>query len=138
VSFASQVLVGLTEGRLLAESLMQDTCSVSTWTGRTVQNETTGAEDKVYAVDFTSPCKVQQRAADQVASPEVGGRRVAVDEVEIHLPVSAPQVSEGQVIEITAVGAGSDARLVGRKFVVAAPMNKTHATATRLQVKELP
>jgi hypothetical protein len=138
VSFASQVLVGLTEGRLLAESLMQDTCSVSTWTGRTVQNETTGAEAKVYAVDFTSKCKVQRRSQNQTTEPEVGGRRIAVDEVEIHLPVSAEQVVEGQVIEITAVGSLSDVRLLGRKFVVSAPMNKSYATATRLSVKELP
>jgi hypothetical protein len=138
LDFASQVGLGLTEGRQLAEALMVDTCTVSTWTGRTVQNETDGEEAKVYAVDFTSKCKVQQRAANQVASPEVGGRRVAIDEVEIHLPVSAEQVVEGQVIEITAVGALSDVRMLGRKFVVSSPMNKTHATATRLQVKELP
>jgi hypothetical protein len=136
--FASQVAVGLTEGRQLAEALMTDTCTVSTWTGRSVQNETTGAQSKVYAVDFTSKCKVQRRSQNQTSEPEVGGRRLAVDEVEIHLPVSAEQVVEGQVIEVTAVGAGSDARLVGRKFVVSSPMNKTHATATRLSVKELP
>lgn len=124
-------------GRVAAERLMVDTCTVSTWTGRTAQNETTGAEAKVYEVDFTSPCKVQQRQL-KPTEPEVGGRRVAIDEVEIHLPVSAGQVSEGQVVEITAVGAGSDSRLVGRKFVVSSPMNKTNATATRLRVKELP
>lgn len=117
---------------------MVDTCTVSTWNGRTVQDETTGAETKVYDLDFTSKCRVQKRAANQTAEPEVGGRRVAVDEVEIHLPVSAPQASEGQVIEITAVGSLSDIRLLGRKFVVSSPMNKTLATATRLSVKELP
>lgn len=125
-------------GRVAAEGTMTDTCTVSTWTGRSAQNETTGAQDKVYALAFTSKCKVQQRGINQVSSPEVGGRRVAVDELEIHLPVSAEQVVEGQVIEITAVGSLSDVRLLGRKFVVAAPMNKTNATATRLQVKELP
>jgi len=136
--FASQVALGLTEGRELAESLMTDTCTVSTWTGRTAQNETTGAEAKVYDLVFTSKCKVQQRATNQTSEPEVGGRRQAIDEVEIHMPVSAPQVVEGQVIEVTAVGSLSDVRLLGRKFVVSAPSNKTHATATRLWVKELP
>jgi hypothetical protein len=136
VSFAAHVLAGLEQGRVLANALMTDTCTVSTWTGRTVQNETTGAESKVYAVDFTSACKVQRRQANQTTEPEVGGRRVAVDEVEVHLPVTAPQVVEGQVIEITV--SASDPRLVGRKFVVSSPMNKTHATATRLSVKELP
>lgn len=125
-------------GRALAESLMVDTCTVSTWTGRTAQNETTGAETKVYSVAFTSRCKVQQRAQNQTSEPEVGGRRMAVDEVEIHLPVATTQVLEGQVVTITAVGSLSDSRLVGRKFVVSSPMNKTHATATRLTVKELP
>jgi hypothetical protein len=138
LGFAQQIGAGLLEGRQLAEALMTDQCSVSTWTGRTAQNETDGEEAKVYAVDFTSKCKVQRRSQNQTTEPEVGGRRVAIDEVEIHLPVSAEQVVEGQVIEITAVGSLSDVRLLGRKFVVSSPMNKTHATATRLSVKELP
>ena len=113
---------------------MTDTCTVSTKTGQTAQNESTGRKEDVYTLDFTSPCKVQQTTRE-TSMPDVGGRRDAIDQVEIHLPVSSPQVTQGQVIEITA---SSDARLVGRKFLVASPMNKTYATATRLSVKELP
>lgn len=133
--FASQVDLGLAEGRALAESLMTDTCDVKTDTGTTVQNESTGKEETVYTVDFTSPCKVQQQRGRDTSEPDVGGRRDAIDEVEIHLPASAPQVAQGQVIEITT---SRDSRLVGRQFIISAPMNKTYATATRLSVKELP
>lgn len=132
--FAAHVALGLTEGRALAESLMTDTCTVSTKTSESVQNETTGRKEDVFTLDFTSVCKVQQTTRE-TSMPDVGGRRDAIDQAEIHLPVSAPQVTQGQVIEITD---SADARMVGRKFLVGSPMNKTYATATRLSVKELP
>lgn len=116
---------------------MVDTCTVSTWTGRTAQDEETGDEDKVYDLDFTSKCRFQLMSQEP-QTPSVGGRRDAIDEIVLHLPVSSEQVTQGQVVECTAVGAGSDPRLVGRKWVVSVPMNKTYATATRLRLKELP
>lgn len=124
-------------GRVRAEALMVDTVSVKSKTTRAAQNETTGAETQQYETSFTSKAKIQSSSLEST-DPEVGGRRQAIDSIELHLPITAPQVEQGQVVEVTAVGAGSDSRLVGRQFVVAAPMNKTHATATRLRLKELP
>lgn len=134
--FLTQTQAALTEGRALAESLMTDTATVRYKTSQTVQNAR-GQEEAVYAVRFTSKCKLQSNNR-QATDPDVGGRRDPIDALEIHLPVSAGQVYEGDVVEITAVGSLSDVRSLGRKFVVASPMNKTYATATRLSVKELP
>jgi hypothetical protein len=122
-------------GRRAAESLMTDTCVVRYRTGRTGIDEDTNAEEPVYADRFTSPCRVRHVAAVE-AGDEVGGQRVVVDTTRIDLPVSSPQVEVDDVIEITAVGPSSDPRLVGRKFVVGAPMNQTFSTATRLRVEE--
>lgn len=118
---------------------MVDTCVVYDKTTRAAQNETTGKEEQQYAAAFTSKCKFQANSQSQEPqTPSVGGRRDAIDETVLHLPVSSEQVEQGQVVECTAVGAGSDPRLVGRRWLVAVPMNKTFATATRLRLKELP
>lgn len=136
-TFAAIVTQTVVEGRQLAESLMTDTFAVKYKTGATTQDEATGAEVPVYATEFTSPCKFQSNtlSTDEVES---GGRRVVVDQLQIHYPVGKPQVRQDAVIVCTAVGPKSDPRLVGRDFVVGAPMNKTYATATRLNVKDKP
>lgn len=124
--------------RAAAEALMLDTCTVSDKTGRMAQNEGTGAEEAVYVARFSSKCKIQSSASLVVSDASVGGHRQAIDQLQIHLPVTVGQVAQGELITITATGAGSDPRLVGRKFIVGAPMSKSFATATRLSVKELP
>lgn len=115
---------------------MLDTVTVRYATGTMAQNPVTGSESPVYAVRFTSKCKVQTR--NLVArQQEVGGRTATTVSVEIHLPVSAPAASINDVCEITAVGAMSDAQLLGRKFRVVAPVAKSFATARRLDVEEV-
>jgi hypothetical protein len=122
-------------GRLAAERLMIDTCSVSYPTGATVWNEASGRDVPVYAVDFESPCQFQSTAL-VTEDADVGARREVVDKVTLKLPVTAPQVRTDALVECLTVGLISDPRLVGRKFLVGAPFNKTYATATRLELKE--
>jgi hypothetical protein len=135
--FAATIAQTTTEARQLAESLMTDTCVVRYQTGRTAINTTTNVEAPVMATRFTSACRVRQIVTTN-ADEEVGGRREALQETRIDLPVSSPQVFTDDEIEITAVGAVSDPRLVGRTFIVGAPMNQTYSTATRLRVEEAP
>ena len=133
--FALGVQSAVIEGRQLAESLMVDTCTVRYKTGRSAINETTNKEAPVYATRFTSACRVREV---RTVTPDstVGGRREARDETRVDLPVSAPQVFTDDQVVIDAVGPSSDPRLVGRVFVVNAPMNQTFSTATRLTVTE--
>ena len=135
--FASAIAQTTIEGRQLAESLMVDTCVVRYKTSRLAINTTTNVEAPVMATRFTSACRVRQVITAE-ADLDVAGRREALSDTRIDLPVSAPQVHVDDEIEITAVGAASDPRLVGRTFVVGPPMNQTYSTATRLRVKEAP
>lgn len=125
-------------GRRAAEALMVDTIVVYDVGDRDTQDESTGDEVLELVIAFTSKAKFQQGDVTQPNMPSVGGRREAIDETTVQIPVSAPQVVQGQVVECTAVGDGSDPRLVGRKWVVSVPMNKTYSTATRLSLRQLP
>lgn len=122
------------EGRALAESLMTATVRVSYKTGQTSQNESSGKQEPVYATRFESPAKFQSTTL-ATSDVDVAGRREVIDQLQIHLPVSTAQVHQDDVIEC--LTNPSDPRLVGRKFLAGAPMNKTYATATRLNVKEM-
>ena len=130
--FAAQIAIGLSEGRALAESLMTATCRVLRKTGPSEQDETSGAEVAVYEVLFESKCKIQ--LTDSVLDGvDAGGRQVVVYRVRIDLPVSSPQVAQYDVAEILTNPA--DTRVVGLTYLIQAPMNKTYATATRLQAE---
>lgn len=115
---------------------MKATITVRYRTGRMGQDEETGAEAPVMAVRFTSRAKFQSVGSLTTNDVDTGGRRVAIDQLQVHYPVSMPQVEQDD--EITCEENPPDPRLVGRVFVVGDPMNKTYATATRLNVKEKP
>jgi hypothetical protein len=126
----------LDEFRAEAESLMTATITVRYKTGRMAQDETTGAEVPVLAVRFTSPAKFQTVASLATDDVDSGGQSIAIDRLQVHYPVTQPQVEQDD--EITCDTNPTDPRLEGRIFVVGDPMNKTYATATRLNVKEKP
>lgn len=122
--------------RAEAESLMTDTCTVRRDTGDTAQNPGTGTVEPVYTDLFSSPCKVQARSLVALDA-EVGGRTATTVRLELHLPVASAAVKTGDVAEITAVGALSDSTLVGREFMITAPVAKSFATARRYEVEEI-
>jgi hypothetical protein len=132
--FGATVTGVLPELRTMAESLMTDTCIVRRDTGDTAQSSTTGTVENVYTDLFTSKCKVQARnLVSQDA--EVGGRTATSVRLEVHLPLDAAVVQARDVVEITAVGALSDVQLLGRKFVITAPVAKSFSTARRYEVE---
>ncbi len=122
----------LARGRVAAERLMTDACTVTYKTGATTQDETTGREVPVYATRFTSKCKVQARSVS-VQAVEAGARMVATSTLEVHLPITAEAVEVDDVVEVTA--SVYDPQLVGQKFRVVAPVAKSHATSRRFQVE---
>lgn len=133
VDFAQLIGQATLEGRALAESLMTATVRVEHATGRTAQSESNGKQSPVYATRFESVAKFQTNSL-ATSDLESGGRREVVESLQIHLPVTAPQVHADDVI--VCLTNPTDPRMVGRRFIVGAPMNKTYSTATRLNVKE--
>ena len=122
-------------GRLAAERIMLDTIEVSYPTGATVKDTNTGREIPVYEVEFETICQFQT-ATLKSEDLTVAARREVVDRMVVKMPVDRPQVRTDALITCTATGGPSDPRLVGRKFLVAGPHNKSYATATRLELKE--
>lgn len=133
--FAADVTLGLTEGRALAESLMQDTCIVEFKTGRTAQNESTGKEEAVYEARFISRCKIQDKGLTD-SDREVGGRREVDATAQVHLPWDAPEVFTDDRIRITAIGPQTKPAVLGKTYIVGSSAEKSMATATRLNVRE--
>jgi hypothetical protein len=128
-------------GRTAAESLMVDTGVMRQPTGRTEQNPFTGEETPEYADVFTSACKVQ---GSSVGGSDPTYRTVTIGGVErevvtagLHLPHDAPSVEPGWIFEVTAVGVGSDPRLVGRRYYVHNDPAGSFKTARRLDVVEV-
>lgn len=123
-------------GRRAAEALMADTVTVSSLTGDTTLDETTGREVPETVVKFTSKCKVQARGLAARES-EVGGRIATEVRYELHLPVDAAPVEVDDLCQITDVGDLSDTQLLGRTFRVVSPVAKSYATARRIDVEEV-
>lgn len=122
-------------GRAAAEALMTDSITFTRAAGSTSFNETTGRETAgTPTTVYSGPCKIQrQRVAPQ--DPEAGERTVTVEQVEVHLPVSATGVRVGDVGTIGS--AALDPALVGRSFRAAGLFHKTYATARRLRCDEV-
>lgn len=122
----------LISGRVAAERLMTDTCTV-TRPGEPVFNETTGTYTPTSTTIYTGKCRVQ--AANTLAGgPNAGERVVVISRFTVSLPISAPVV---QVDDIVTVTIGTfDAQLIGKRFRVASLHHKSHATARRLEVEE--
>lgn len=118
-----------------AEAGMLSTVAVRYKTGRTAQNETTGAEEPIMALRFNSPAKFQTTGSLAANDVTTGGRREVIDEVRVDLPWNCGVVNQGDEIECLT---SPQPRLVGRTFVVGAPLDKDFQTATRLNVKEKP
>lgn len=122
-------------GRVAAESLMVDSCTVTT-DGVPVWNEATGQYDVAAgSVVYSGKCRVQvPNVAENEA--DAGERAWTVQDALIMLPVSgstAVLVGHHVVIDSCAL----DAQLVGKAYTVTAAHHKTHATARRLRCKEV-
>jgi hypothetical protein len=116
-------------GRLRAEALMVDACTVRYVSGSTLNGS--GVDVPTYTTRFSSACKVQARELQSTES-DAGGHESTAVRLSIHLPVSAGQVSVDDQIVVTA---SQDPQLVGRVFRVLAPVGKTFATARRVEVE---
>ena len=134
----------LLRGQLAAEALMGDTFTAYSPNGTTTVN---GLKVPAYANQGSTPGKVQagsQQGGDtNTRTVTVGGVERPVIESGLHLPIDAPvpvagDRGRGWEYVCTAVGAGSDPELVGRRYLVVGVPAKSYATARRLDVVEVP
>lgn len=126
----------LARGRLRAESLMVDACTISRTDPEAapVWNEATmGYDPPAGSTVYTGRCRVQLR--DTMAStPEAGERVVVVQRAVVQVPMTVTGVRVGDVVTVTS--AAHDPDLVGNVYRVRSLFAKTHATARRLEVEE--
>ncbi len=137
-----RILSTLKRGRREAERLMTDTCVIRRPTGTISVDPDTGVASPEYTTVYEGKCKVQTAGgiASQVVSASgdatnVGGN-VPVWSLYLHLPVSAVDCRSGDLAQITS---SVDPALVGRRLrLVNLQSEKTHATARRWNVSEMP
>jgi hypothetical protein len=121
---------------MAAEALMGDTFSA--YSEGTVVID--GLEEPGWTLEYVTTGRVvgSSRNSDgNTRLTTVGGVQREVLEGGLHIPVSATLPRVGWVFVCTAIGAGSDPSLVGRKWHIADVPAKSLATARRLDVVEL-
>lgn len=127
------VTSALARGRVAAQALMVDTCTITYVVG-TSMDPLTGDTVEQTATRYAGQCRIQQ--------PQAVGERLDAGEVadvllrlQLQLPVAGTEaVAREDVVTVTACA--SDAALVGRRFRVRDGHHKTHATARRLAIEE--
>lgn len=132
----------LPELRAHAESLMRDTCVVHRPTDLT--DPITGEAESVQVYpdpEWTDEhpyasgrCKVQTYEGYE-RTPEAGGHQFTVQRYRVDFPVRGFLARPGDVV--TLLTAEADPALEGKKYRVAAPFNKSLATANRCFVDEV-
>lgn len=122
-------------GRVAAERLMVDTCTITRVTGGTSDPET-GVRTETTTVIYSGKCRFQQRPIARPGSRhDVGEASVVEVDYSLQLPMAATGVKvEDRVVADTSV---LDPDLPGRSFQVASQGSKTHATMRRVELVEV-
>lgn len=122
----------LTAGRAAAEARMTDACTSRRKTGVTY-DDATGNTTPTWTAVYSGPCRMKQPSA-QASTGNAGEAAVLLQQLEVHLPMSAPLHRPGDEITITA--SDSDPTSAGRVFIVRAVPAHSQATARRYGVTE--
>jgi len=121
----------LVRGRAFAQTLMIDACVIEHPTGLST-NPVTGAVTPTFVPVYSGICKV---GPSSPSGAEMGEAHVATLAPTIHVPATVLNVVEEDRVTITA--SVYDPDLVGKRFRVQGPMQKSWGTARRLQVIEV-
>jgi hypothetical protein len=116
-----------------AESMMVDTCTIER-PGAPVTNPDTGVVTPSVTVVYTGKCKVQSKDS-ATATPNAGGAVFVVVSRQVHIPMNAADVKDGDVVRMTASLLNTFA--VGKRYRVEGFTPDSFDTAARLPVKEL-
>jgi hypothetical protein len=118
-------------GRVIAESIMTDTCKV----GKEVTgalNEQTGKRETVIQPVYEGPCRFKASNV-QAADTEQSGQLLVSQAATLSLPLgTSGAVTKGHVVEI--MSSLTDAALVGKRARVDAPFASSYATARRFPI----
>lgn len=119
-------------GRLAAQRLMVDACTVTRVTGKSTSRTTMQVTPTTVEV-YAGACRVRPEAT-QAAQVELVERAAFTRRLVVSLPQATTGVQVDDVITITA---SVDAELVGARLVVRAVDVGTHRTARRLSCEEV-
>jgi hypothetical protein len=99
-------------GRLAAEALMVDACTIQRVTGSST-NDTTGVVTPTYSTIYTGKCRVQQpfRSRNPTTSAEA---RCGLQRLVLQVPMSVTGIASDDLVTITASAARRWTWWVGR------------------------
>lgn len=139
----SEILTALPQMQQFAEQLMTDTVRVERLTGRMSVDPETGLSEPESTLVYEGPAKVQtyggiaqQSSASATGDTSNLGGVVPVWSLRLDLPISVVGARSG---DIAMVVASRDAALTGARLrLINLQSEKTHATARRWNVQEIP
>ena len=139
----SEILTALPQMQQLAEQLMTDTVRIERLTGRMSVDPETGLSEPESTLVYEGPAKLQtyggiaqQSSASATGDTSNLGGVVPVWSLRLDLPISVVGVRSG---DIAIVVASRDAALTGNQLrLINLQSEKTHATARRWNVQEIP
>ena len=117
-------------GRVRAEALMHDACTIEHPTGETTVG---GVITTTYATVYAGKCRVQI-IFEQGRPEDIGQAFRVIERREVQVPVSVTGVVEGDRVTVTASALDPD--LVGAVYTVRDVLAKTHLISRRLTVQE--
>jgi len=129
----------LLRGRMAAESLMVDACTVHR-PGEPETDPTTGkvtvSKTMIYGPDSTGggKCKIQQTIA-QASGKDSAEHRFTVQEARWDTPVGSGPFMVNDIVTMTS--SGLDPHMPGRVYRVTELFHKTFATAQRCRLEEV-
>ena len=139
----SEILTALPQMQQLAEQLMTDTVRIERLTGRMSVDPETGLSEPESTLVYEGPAKLQtyggiaqQSSASATGDTSNLGGVVPVWSLRLDLPISVVGARSG---DIAMVVASRDAALTGNQLrLINLQSEKTHATARRWNVQEIP
>ena len=139
----SEILTALPQMQQLAEQLMTDRVRIERLTGQMSVDPETGLSEPESTLVYEGPAKLQtyggiaqQSAASATGDTSNLGGVVPVWSLRLDLPISVVGARSG---DIAMVVASRDAALTGSQLrLINLQSEKTHATARRWNVQEIP
>jgi hypothetical protein len=125
------VTSALARGRTAAAALMVDACTIARPTGESTSG---GVVTQTTTQIYSGKCRIQERDSAG-GGLTVGEAYRIVRRLELQIPVSAPQLLEGDRVTVTA--SALDPQMVGKTYAVRDTLAKTHATCRRATVIEV-
>jgi hypothetical protein len=120
-------------GRIAAEALMVDTCTIKRLTGSSTDQDT-GVVTPTYSTTYTGKCRLKLPTA--VARPiTVGEAQEFTQHPILSLPATTTGIEVDDIVTITASLLMPS--LVGRVFHVRAKPGQSHMTAARFEIMEI-